>query len=186
MQQSPLVLKAEETAKREHNRLNQTRSNGDPYWTHPERIYKLLIEQGITDEAILAAAWLHDVPEDCATCQPEAMDMIDLWHATFSPEIAKIVQELTNWIPKGTPFHLKQASLISHALKMSDKAKIIKVADRYDNLSGMENWPIHIQERYAKAGLELLEALKPIPEPAKALADSTIKKAKAILTAKKG
>ena len=185
MQQSPLVLKAEETAKREHSRLNQTRSNGDPYWTHPQRVVQSLVDAGVTDETVLAAAWLHDVPEDCTKSREECEELIKRMAAEFSTEIAETVKQLTNWIPKGTPFPVKQAALLEHARAMNDRAKMIKVADRLDNLSGMETWPEFVQLRYARAGLELISALDPIPEPAKGLADSTIKKAKAILTAKK-
>lgn len=185
MHESPLVLKAEATAKREHSRLNQTRSNGDPYWTHPQRVVQSLVNAGVTDEVILAAAWLHDVPEDCTKTREECDEMISRLAVEFSTEIADTVKQLTNWIPKGTPFPAKQASLIEHAKAMNDRAKMIKVADRLDNLSGMETWPSFVQLRYARAGLELISALEPIPEPARGLADSTIKKAKAVLAANK-
>ena len=178
-----IINRAEHVAKTEHERIGQTRSNGDPYWTHPERVYNMLVNAGITDEVVLAAAWLHDVPEDCTKSLKECYELISLLEIVFNTEIAETVKQLTNWIPKGTPFKAKQEALIHHAKVMNDRAKMIKVADRLDNLSGMENWPPHIQKRYAQAGLDLIAALDPIPEPVKKLAERVITRAKTVLNA---
>ena len=56
--------------------------------------------------------------------------------------------------------------LLEHARSMSPEAKLIKLADRLDNLRDMGCWPAWKQERYRWASEELLEALSPVPDEA--------------------
>lgn len=135
----------------------QSRSDGSPYYKHPIKVMKQLSSLGESNENILCAAVLHDVLEDTSVTKEEI-------NRDFGKEIADIVIQLTNKHPPKTPFVIKQAQLIEHAKHMTDDAKKIKVADRYDNIMDMNTWPLWKQRRYAKAATELLSALRPVPE----------------------
>lgn len=101
-----------------------------PYITHPARVAHAVAVHWIGCESTVAAAYLHDVIEDCNISY-------DLLIQHFNPEIANLVLELTNdaklVMPKANrrerkAYDLKRISTISRT------AKIIKMFDRIDNL----------------------------------------------------
>ena len=132
----------------------QKRDSGQPYATHPAAVARLLGDHGVADPPVLAAAYLHDVLEDT-----EVSD--SALRAEFGDEIVGLVKEVTNIGPPGRTFEQKQTTLLAHAREMSPRAKLIKLADRLHNLSEMGVWPDWKQQRYARASLELLDALHP-------------------------
>ena len=133
------------------------RDNGKPYATHPHAVACILRERGHDKPSVLAAAYLHDVLEDTDTPRNELVE-------EFGEEIVGLVDQLTNIGPADRPFEQKQAALLEHARRMSPDAKLVKLADRLHNLSEIHIWPGWKQERYAKAAMELLEALHPVPD----------------------
>jgi GTP pyrophosphokinase len=153
--ETDLVARARLCCIRAHE--GQKRDGGDDYATHPHAVARTLREGGVTDAATLAAAYLHDVLEDTPTSEADLT-------AEFGAEIAGLVVELTNRVPAALPFERKHAALIEHARRMSPRAKLIKLADRLHNLGEMTIWPAWKRERYARAALELLDALSPLPD----------------------
>ena len=151
----PVVQRARVLSESAH--AGQKRDSGEPYATHPAAVARLLGDHGVADPPVLAAAYLHDVLED--TEVPESA-----LRAEFGDEIVGLVTELTNIGPPGRSFEQKQAALLEHARRMSPRAKLIKLADRLHNLSEMGVWPDWKQQRYARATLELLDALDPSPD----------------------
>ncbi len=144
--------------------LGQNRNGGEPYIIHPIRVVEKLKKAGIKDEDILAAAYLHDTIEDCPGITVEEITKF------FNTRVASLVLELTNIIEgrelehKYT-FEQKQASLIEHCKKMSNDAKLVKICDRIDNIEdSILIWKPEKVKRYALAGLEILEAMKPFPD----------------------
>ncbi len=137
-------------------RAGQPRDNDAPYATHPEAVARILCERGVTDTAMLAAAYLHDVIEDTETSETALRE-------EFGDEIVNLVIELTTDSKKRKrPFAEKHAYTNARVRGMSPRAKLIKLADRSHNLSECQtSWPEWKQMRYAKATLELLEAGRP-------------------------
>jgi (p)ppGpp synthase/HD superfamily hydrolase len=88
-----------------------------PYIVHPERVVKTLEDIGVGDREILAAAYLHDVLEDTKSKIDE-----------FPERVKKIVSELTNTLSDKNNY-------ISSFGNKSKEAILIKLADRYDNLT---------------------------------------------------
>ncbi|MFA5317301.1 MAG: HD domain-containing protein, partial [Dehalococcoidales bacterium] len=80
-----LVAKAYQYAAEAHH--GQYRESGEPYVTHPLQAAMMLAELQL-DANSLAAALLHDVPEDSGV-------PITKISADFSPEIAKLVDGTT-------------------------------------------------------------------------------------------
>lgn len=153
----PLVERAARRCNTAH--AGQTRDNGLPYSTHPRAVAQCLMQHDVRDVDVLSAALLHDVLEDTPT---KAVEL----EAEFGPTVAALVVELTNPGPPDRPFADKHAALLAHARRMSPGARLVKLADRIHNLGEMAAWPAWKQARYARAALELADALEPSPSVA--------------------
>lgn len=168
-----LVPLAREMAISMHESCGHRRSDGSPYWQHPERVVETLARFGLPEE-VLAAAWLHDVPEDCPTDIAGCEKLLLEIEAKFGPEVGHLVREVTNFFGPEATMEEKQARLREHARHMSSAAKFIKLADRFDNISGMVGWPKPKRDRYTRATELLIEALRPIPPGAETLVDAIL------------
>lgn len=166
---NPLVAKAREFAITSHDACGHTRSDGTPYWTHPERVVNTLATHGLPPE-VLAAAWLHDVAEDCPADEVGSRELLARFAQDFGPKVASLASEVTNYFGPDATMAEKQARLREHARTMSDGAKWIKLADRLDNITGMVGWSPEKRKRYANATQLLLHALQPWPAGSEALA----------------
>ena len=113
-----LVNRAATMALKAHD--GQTRIGGAPYSTHPADVVLLLQWHGVTDPAILAAGWLHDVVEDTAISLPTI-------YAAFGPRVSELVALLTK-----TPDLLPQDYY--HGIWAHPDATAIKLADRISNV----------------------------------------------------
>jgi len=149
------VQKARELSETAH--ADQKRDSGRPYAIHPAAVVDLLRDAGIDDPNILAAAYLHDVLEDTPVSR-------ETLASEFGETVTKLVEELTNIPPEDATFDEKHAALAEKARRMSDPAKLVKLADRLHNLSDMASaWSAEKQERYLRVTVGLLAALEPIP-----------------------
>ena len=84
---SPLLERAVRFASEAH-RHQMRKGSTVPYISHPIQVAWLLVRAGFTDEALLAAAVLHDVVEDCGVTLEELRQ-------EFSPAVAEIVAKLS-------------------------------------------------------------------------------------------
>ncbi len=106
--------------------IHQTRkANGLPYVTHPLSVMQILIEHDVNDPEVLAAAVLHDTLEDTDT----TFDDLTL---NFGVVVASIVREVSD-DKTLTPSERKKHQIVK-ASTMSDAAKLIKTADKLDNM----------------------------------------------------
>ncbi len=118
---SPLELKAKSFAEKYH--ASQFRKDGiTPYITHPATVVGLLKRMGINDENILAAAWLHDVIEDCGVS-------IEKLNKEFNPEVSRIVSQLTR--------DCSREKYLERIKNADYSVKIIKIADVVHNCSNL-------------------------------------------------
>ncbi|MBI3819321.1 MAG: bifunctional (p)ppGpp synthetase/guanosine-3',5'-bis(diphosphate) 3'-pyrophosphohydrolase [Planctomycetes bacterium] len=98
-----------------------------PYVVHPLRIFATLtLRLGITDEATLAAAILHDTIEDTRTDFDEISEH-------FGREVADLVAALTK--DTRLPEIEREERFMQQVLAAPLKARIVKLADNYDNLA---------------------------------------------------
>lgn len=84
-----VCLKAVEFAVVKHNGQFRKGSGAEPYVVHPIGVAKLLAMYGLDNEAIIAAALLHDVMEDCGVTYEELTK-------EFGQAVANAVRELTD------------------------------------------------------------------------------------------
>ncbi len=140
------------------------RRTGRPLNEHTDAVAAHLTAAGVTDPQTLAAAHLHDVVEDTAA---------ELFHIqrAFGPGIASLVEELTVPPEAAAESGAKAAAIEQKAAEMSAPAKLIKLADRLDNLLDLPDRPASEQREKAAASSRLLAALEPIPPAGTGLAE---------------
>lgn len=129
-----------------------------PYITHPLRVAgRVSLQEGATDEMI-AAAWLHDVLEDTEVTEAEL-------RSAFGDEVADLVVDLTNTSKSIKGLNRAGRRKVDHERlsHASNEAKVIKLADRLDNLSDLMDDPL-VPKDFAKLYVEesrsLIESLR--------------------------
>ncbi len=147
-----LVEKAYAFAKDAHK--DHKRYSGEPYFIHPAATAKILAELGMDAETI-AAGLLHDAIEDTHV-SPEAVER----------EFGKTVLFLVEGVTKlgqhqyhGTERHAESLRRLLVATSADVRVLIIKLADRYHNMTTIEHVPKEKQRRIA---LETLEIYAPL------------------------
>ena len=117
---SDLVSRAKEFAKLVHR--NQ-KYGTLPYTSHLEDVYSTLKNQlGVSDETILASAWLHDSIEDTETTYETLL-------LQFGKEVADLVLTVTNEKGKNRKEILEKTA---PKIKNNEAALVIKLADRIE------------------------------------------------------
>ncbi len=120
--------KAKQFAYQAHK--GQFRKDGaTPYFTHPIAVAEILRKQGINDDAILSAALLHDVVEDCNITLKQIME-------SFGPNITKLVDGMTQKKGKESKKNYRQ-----RIINNSNEVRIIKLADVLHNMLETANIP---------------------------------------------
>lgn len=140
-----------EEAHREH-----TRKSGEPYFIHPAAVGKHLAELGM-DSATIAAGLLHDAIEDTGL-EAEAI------REKFGSEVAFLVEGVTKLGRhkyRGAERHAESLRRLLVATSADVRVLIIKLCDRYHNMTTLEHVPAHKQKRIA---LETLEIYTPLAD----------------------
>lgn len=109
---------------------NLKRDNDLPYIIHPIRITLILRAYGFNEfdnEDLMIATLLHDLLEDTNLTIKDIKNK-------FGKRVASIVNESTK------PQEVKKDLWLEKFKNYSKEAKIIKIADRIDNLLDMEKW----------------------------------------------
>jgi guanosine-3',5'-bis(diphosphate) 3'-pyrophosphohydrolase len=84
------------------------------------------------DTELVIAALLHDVIEDTGTTSQELQER-------FGPDVARLVAEVTD--DKSLPKEERKRLQIAHAPKVSERAQMIKIADKISNLRALRISP---------------------------------------------
>jgi len=128
-----LILRAAAFAAEKHRDQRRKGAEASPYINHPIAVARLLAnEGGIGDGAVLAAALLHDTIEDTDTSAAELAKQ-------FGEDIAHIVVEVTD--DKARSRAERKQQQIERAAHISDRAKLVKLADKICNLRDMRSSP---------------------------------------------
>ncbi len=127
-----LVLRAAAFAAEKHRNGRRKDEEASPYINHPIQLAHILVQAGVEDPVVLAAALLHDTIEDTNTTRDEI-------EVVFGYEIADIVGECSD-DKRLSKLERKQAQ-IDHAGKISYKAKLVKLADKIANVNDLDGAP---------------------------------------------
>ncbi len=126
---SPGVERAIETALKAHRGQVRKGGNGEiPYAVHPLHMAIMLARFGL-DEAVVQAAILHDVVEDCDGYDASRIER------DFGPRVAGIVAELTE--DKSLSWHERKEAGIAKVVGMSTEAISVKAVDSLHNLESL-------------------------------------------------
>jgi GTP diphosphokinase / guanosine-3',5'-bis(diphosphate) 3'-diphosphatase len=128
-----------------------------PYINHPIAIAHILLnEAGVSDETVLIAALLHDTVEDTDTSFEEL-------EQRFGPVVRELVSEVTD--DKSLPKAARKQAQIDHAPSLSDRARLIKLADKTANLRDVANappegWSISRLDDYLDWGKTVIDGIR--------------------------
>lgn len=163
-QQFGSCLKALDFAARKHRDQRRKDAEASPYINHPIAIVNLLWHTaGVQDGIVLTGALLHDTVEDTQTTFEELTQ-------EFGAEVAQLVREVTD--DKSLPQATRKQLQIDHAPHLSDRAKLVKLADKISNLRDMVNsppvnWSLERRRAYfewAKSVVDQMRGTHPILE----------------------
>lgn len=158
-----LASRAEHYARKHHNGQIRKGEAAEPYITHVHEVAFLVNDFG-GDEIAVAGAWLHDVVEDCA---PTLEDV----SKEFGDEVAALVAEVTD--DKTLEKAERKALQVETAVKKSDRACLIKWADKTSNLRAIAlsppPWPVTRKREYIAWASRVTTALPFRPDDAVAL-----------------
>lgn len=152
-----LVQEAYDFSAKAHE--GQFRLSGEAYIEHPLQVALTLADLQL-DASSLAAALLHDVPEDCA------VPIIDI-ETRFGPEVAKLVDGVTRlgkiaWAGEDIARSESQAKNLRKMLvAMAEDIRVvfIKLADRLHNMQTLHVQPPEKQKSIAQETLEIYAPL---------------------------
>lgn len=169
-----LILEALTFAAERHRNQRRKDSEASPYINHPIALANLLCNTGqITDPVVIAAALLHDTVEDTATSLEEL-------HTRFGADIAHVVNEVTD--DKSLPGSMRKQLQIEHASHISDRAKLVKLADKISNLRDLvntppTNWSLERRLAYCQWSKQVIDQLRGVHPQLEALFDDIYEQA---------
>jgi methylenetetrahydrofolate reductase (NADPH) len=130
---SPELLRALHFAAQKHRDQRRKDVDASPYINHPIEVAETLARVGgVSELAVLQAAILHDTVEDTETTLEEL-------EGAFGRELRELVAELTDdkRLPKGERKRLQ----VEHAPALSQRAKLVKLADKICNVRDIAHAP---------------------------------------------
>ena len=133
----------------------QLRASGEAYVTHPAEAALILADLGL-DAATLAAALLHDVPEDTSVTTAEIGER-------FGDEVALLVDGVTK-LSKFSALsaeeqHAENIRKMFLAMAQDIRVVLIKLGDRLHNMRTLAALPVEKQRRIARQTLEIYAPL---------------------------
>ncbi len=138
-------------AHREH-----TRYSGEPYFLHPAAVARHLAQLGM-DADTIAAGLLHDTVEDTGVSE-------DVIEQEFGKDVRFLVEGVTKLGKhkyQGAERHAESLRRLLVATSADVRVLIIKLCDRYHNMTTLEHVPEHKRRRIA---LETLEIYAPLAD----------------------
>jgi guanosine-3',5'-bis(diphosphate) 3'-pyrophosphohydrolase len=133
MAETTRLLRALEFAALKHRDQRRKGNHQAPYINHPIQVATLVATVGqCEDIAVLQAAILHDTIED-TDATPEEIE------SEFGPDVRKLVLEMTD--DMSLPSQQRKQKQIDRAATLSDRAKLIKIADKIANVGDIARHP---------------------------------------------
>jgi Guanosine polyphosphate pyrophosphohydrolases/synthetases len=164
-----LIVRATAFAAEKHRHQRRKDVQASPYINHPIALAQvLLLEAGIRDPIVLAAALLHDTIEDTGTTADELREQ-------FGEEIAAIVQEVTD--DKKLLKEERKRLQIVHAGTLSERARLVKLADKICNLRDLRtappaDWSLERRREYFDWARQVVDGLRGVNARLEALFDA--------------
>jgi guanosine-3',5'-bis(diphosphate) 3'-pyrophosphohydrolase len=175
------ILKALHFAADKHRDQRRKDIEASPYINHPIEVAELVARVGgINDPVTLQGAILHDTIEDTKTT-PEELE------AAFGPEVRRLVEEVTDdtSLPKAERKRLQ----IEQAPHISDRARIVKLADKIANVRSVTQtppakWPLSRRQEYLDWTEQVVARLRGINPSLENLYDEALAEGRRVLGSK--
>lgn len=154
-----LLLKSLQFATEKHRHQRRKNRSASPYINHPIQVVGLLWQIGqVRDVVILAGALLHDTLEDTDATAQEIGEL-------FGEEVLWLVQEVSD--DKSLPKERRKQLQIEHAPYVSDRAKLVKLADKISNVHDLiheppEGWSHQRRQAYLDWSIQVVNGLRGI------------------------
>ena len=170
-----VVTRAFNFASQRHSKQRRKGEAQEPYINHLAEVALLVAEatRG-KDPNLIAAALLHDTIEDTYTTREELA-------TCFNDDIANLVNEATD--DKTLRKEKRKQLQITNASKKTQRAKILKLADKTSNLRSIansppKNWDSLRKTEYIDWALLVVAGLGNVPIELKTHFDAAVKKAR--------
>ncbi len=163
-----LVLKASHFAAQKHKDQRRKGKDAAPYINHPIDLAQLLWHTAqVRDPIVIAAALLHDTVEDTDT----TFDDIE---REFGSNVKAVVAEVTD--DKSLPKTVRKQKQIDHAPHLSDRARLVKLADKISNLKDIlreppAGWSVQRQYGYFQWAKAVVDPIRGCNSPLESLFD---------------
>ena len=147
-----IVTRVREFATKAHS--GQVRKyTGEPYINHPKEVADIV--SSVTDDRnMIAAAWLHDVVEDCGISIEEI-------RTVFGDDVCYLVESLTDVSTKSDGNRAARKAIDrAHIARSSVRAKTIKLADLISNTSSIVNHDPEFAKVYLREKRMLLDVMQ--------------------------
>lgn len=133
----------------------QTRRSGEPYFTHPVAVARILAEQRM-DDATIATALLHDTVEDTRASREQV-------EQEFGSEIAELVEGVTNLtrmqIRSDQTRQAENFRKLFMATSRDLRVVLVKLADRLHNMRTIRAMPPEKQAQKARETMDIYAPL---------------------------
>lgn len=150
------IMQAADFAKRKHEGQFRKMPPDEPYINHPARVASNIILLPYCTESMVCAAWLHDTLEDTDTVYTDLT-------FNFGIIVANYVKGLTNpsqWPVKSNAYRWERKKKdLEWIVAQSNEVKVIKLADRLDNLSNLHLFDRKWQEKFGLETRQLVEQI---------------------------
>jgi guanosine-3',5'-bis(diphosphate) 3'-pyrophosphohydrolase len=144
-----LLLSAIKFASEKHVLQRRKGCNDIPYINHTIRVAHILqVTAKENDPVLLSAAVLHDVLEDTDATEVQLKEL-------FGEEVCSIVIEVTD--DMSLTYDDRKRSQIKKAPTLSNKAKLIKIADKISNIQDILTIPLTWSNRRKRKYVEWSE-----------------------------
>jgi GTP diphosphokinase / guanosine-3',5'-bis(diphosphate) 3'-diphosphatase len=153
----PLIIDALAFASHAHRDQRRKGVDASPYISHPIALARILVvEGGIDDPVVIAAALLHDTIEDCSVTKAEL-------DARFGAEVAGVVNEVTD--DKSLPKARRKELQVEYAAHISARAKLVKLSDKIANVRDIaerppSDWSSERKHEYAEWAKRVVDGLR--------------------------
>jgi guanosine-3',5'-bis(diphosphate) 3'-pyrophosphohydrolase len=178
-----LILKALEFAAVRHRTQFRKGADKSPYINHPIQVANLLVnEAGEKDPVLITATILHDVIEDTVQTKKEKQELIELISKIFGEEVLSITLEVTD--DKSLRKKDRKRLQVEHAPLLSEKAKMLKIADKIMNVRDITvnppvRWSLRRIRKYFDWSEKVVAGLRGIHMKLEDIFDESIKAGKA-------
>jgi len=164
-----LIMKALTFAAHKHRDQRRKDVDASPYINHPISLANILTNEGdVNDVEVICAALLHDTIEDTDTTAEEL-------ELAFGSVIKLIVVEVSD--DTSLPRLERKRLQIEHAAHASDKAKLVKLADKISNLRDVvvnppETWSLERRQEYFDWAKQVIDQLRGVHPQLETLFDA--------------